>query len=587
MKKFSFKFKLISLCILMAAVSSVIGLTAYYGLHSVSDQYSNVSDSALPKLELVDSMFLSYSDIRIHLRTLGLPGLSAEEAESAVKDVKATIAGYEKYDNQYSAMPFYVGEKELYEQVNKNWIIFKGVGERVLALHQSGKPEDKEKILKIFLKDCPEAAEAYRSSMEKLVSYQKRFSSTMVQEARATVGFTNLMISLIGTLGVAIGLLVGYLFSTSMARSITQIVDSLNENAQQLTAVSSQIASSSEELSQSATEQAASLEQTAASIEEMDSMVAKNTDNSKATAATSSLSQKKATEGKAVVEKMILSMDQINQSNNTIMEQVNHSNEQLASIVKVIEEIGSKTRVINDIVFQTKLLSFNASVEAARAGEHGKGFAVVAEEVGNLAQMSGNAAKEISALLDDSVRKVNSIVSDTRSKVEKLIGEGRQTVEVGARVARECGDVLEEIVQNVSNVAVMANEISSASNEQSRGVSEITKAMNQLNQVTQSNAATSEEAASAAEELAAQAESLKKAVEDLAEAIHGGHRQVSDESKGTSASDQRESSGEAKPRNVVHIKSARKSQPIFPTQGFKKAAGDSTPGYDDEGFRDV
>jgi methyl-accepting chemotaxis protein len=78
------------------------------------------------------------------------------------------------------------------------------------------------------------------------------------------------------------------------------------------------------------------------------------------------------------------------------MNQINYSNEQMSEIVKVIQEIETKTKVINDIVFQTKLLSFNASVEAARAGEQGKGFAVVAEEVGNLAQMSGNAAKEIS-----------------------------------------------------------------------------------------------------------------------------------------------------------------------------------------------
>ena len=74
----------------------------------------------------------------------------------------------------------------------------------------------------------------------------------------------------------------------------------------------------------------------------------------------------------------------------------------------LISEIGNKTKVINDIVFQTKLLSFNASVEAARAGEHGKGFSVVAEEVGNLAHMSGNSAKEITQLLESSINRVNN-----------------------------------------------------------------------------------------------------------------------------------------------------------------------------------
>jgi methyl-accepting chemotaxis protein len=89
---------------------------------------------------------------------------------------------------------------------------------------------------------------------------------------------------------------------------------------------------------------------------------------------------------------------------------MNKSNDEISSIVKVIAEIGDKTKVINDIVFQTKLLSFNASVEAARAGEQGKGFAVVAEEVGNLATMSGKAAEEISSMLGDSMGKVELIV---------------------------------------------------------------------------------------------------------------------------------------------------------------------------------
>jgi methyl-accepting chemotaxis protein len=193
------------------------------------------------------------------------------------------------------------------------------------------------------------------------------------------------------------------------------------------------------------------------------------------------------------------------------MRDINESNAQIGEIVKVIREIDSKTKVINDIVFQTKLLSFNASVEAARAGEHGKGFAVVAEEVGNLAAMSGGAAEEISSLLESSIQKVESIAGLTKTKVEG-----------GTVVAQDCGSVLDDIVKSVTSVTKMAGEISSACTEQSQGVQEITKAMNQLDQMTQQNAATSEEAASAAEELSAQAESLNSLVRTLTQAVEGG-----------------------------------------------------------------
>ncbi len=268
------------------------------------------------------------------------------------------------------------------------------------------------------------------------------------------------------------------------------------------------------------------------------------------------------------------------------MVQVNQSNLQMADIIKVIHQIGEKTKVINDIVFQTKLLSFNASVEAARAGEHGKGFAVVAEEVGNLAQMSGNAAREISDMLAGSISKVETIVQETKTKVESLISLGKQKVDSGVSVAKQCAEVLTEIVDNVSKVSGLAHEISSASQEQAQGVAEINKAMSQMDTVTQQNAATSEETASAAEELSAQAETLKSAVEDLVRTVEGG------QSGGlTSMSSNTGSHSRMKPQKqsarVIHLKAAKKSfNANF--EESRVAVGDNmTPDRNHDGFKDV
>ena len=313
-------------------------------------------------------------------------------------------------------------------------------------------------------------------------------------------------------------------------------------------------------------------------------MVNKTSDNANSTASTSSISQQKAASGKVVVEKMIQSMDRINESNTTIMNQMNRSNDQIAEIVKVIEEIGTKTKVINDIVFQTKLLSFNASVEAARAGEHGKGFAVVAEEVGNLAQMSGNAAKEIGALLDGSIQKVNSIVSETKSRVQTLISEGKVTVDEGSRVARECGNVLEEIVQNVSSVSTMAGEIASASDEQARGVAEITKAMSQLDQVTQQNSMTSQECATAADGLSHQSQALRGAVTELVMVIRGG--KGSDQVRKVVKVQAPVFKVSTDRKNVIPIQSAKKAVAQVAPKSFQKAVG-GLPSHDDAGFEDV
>jgi methyl-accepting chemotaxis protein len=145
----------------------------------------------------------------------------------------------------------------------------------------------------------------------------------------------------------------------------------------------------------------------------------------------------------------------------------------------------------------------------------------VAEEVGNLAEMSGNAAKEISEMLSSSIQRVENIVTETKSTVTTLINSGKHKVEKGVKIARDCDVVLKEIVDNGAQVTQMANEISTACNEQAIGVREISKAMGQLDQVTHANTTTSEHVASSAEELSSQAESLRSAVAVLAETIHG------------------------------------------------------------------
>jgi methyl-accepting chemotaxis protein len=162
----------------------------------------------------------------------------------------------------------------------------------------------------------------------------------------------------------------------------------------------------------------------------------------------------------------------------------------MASISESSRKIVDIISVIDGIAFQTNILALNAAVEAARAGEQGRGFAVVAGEVRNLAQRSAAAAKEIKALIDDSVSKVD----------------------VGSRQVDHAGATMDEIVQAVRRVTDIMAEIAAASNEQSAGIEQVNQAISQMDEVTQQNAALVEEAAAAAESMQEQAQILMKAV---------------------------------------------------------------------------
>jgi len=364
----------------------------------------------------------------------------------------------------------------------------------------------------------------YHADKEKIMKPIAEFEMLLNARTDATV---NHFIFLGNMLLIAIGILacmlaVTMVWSNKTTRKfILDISLRIAEYADQVSEGSNELNSISVSLSQATVEQSSSLQETSSAIQQTSSMVVKNTENAKQAAETSAQSLSYTNEGKAAVEKMIQSIDDISRSNELIVSQVDHSNQQMEAITTMIKEIGEKTKVINDIVFQTKLLSFNASVEAARAGENGKGFAVVAEEVGNLAAMSGRSAKEISDLLEGSIRRVESIVAETRTAVQSSIAEGKEKVKSGVSTAKTCEGILNQIITNVTDVSRMAAEISGASQEQSQGIGEITKAIEQLDSATQQNAASSEKTAHASGELAHQATSLKNTVHELVQTITG------------------------------------------------------------------
>lgn len=269
------------------------------------------------------------------------------------------------------------------------------------------------------------------------------------------------------------------------------------------------------ELSRNASTEASSLTQTVAAVTQTSTTISRNSASAARTAASTAEGRESAMRGKTSTENLGFLMSEINKSNHDIMNQVRDDHARLTDIVSLIREIASKTRVINEIAFQTKLLSFNAAVEAARAGDQGKGFAVVAEEVGNLAQVSGNAAKDISIILDKSIQTVENIVISTAEKVDALITQGGIHVEHGVTASRECAGILDDIVAKICSINVMAQEIANASQEQNLGMAEISKAMEAIDHTAQVNASASRQIADITSQLKTESDSIRELTETM------------------------------------------------------------------------
>ncbi len=251
----------------------------------------------------------------------------------------------------------------------------------------------------------------------------------------------------------------------AMRDSLSQVIQEVRSNAEQVARASDELASGNADLSQRTEQQASALQETASSMEQLNTTVRSNADEAADARSLAERACSVAVDGGNAVKQVVATMGDIEASS------------------RRVEEI---TAVIESIAFQTNILALNAAVEAARAGEQGRGFAVVATEVRALAQRSAEAAKQIKQLISASVGQV----------------------ETGARQVRSAGDTLENAVQAVRELTDIIHRISTASAQQSGGLQQISAAVSHMDQLTQQNAALVEETAASGLHLQGRAQQL-------------------------------------------------------------------------------
>lgn len=264
---------------------------------------------------------------------------------------------------------------------------------------------------------------------------------------------------------------VGFVFGRwHLRKALLQNLDALSDLSADFSGSTDQVASVNSDIARASGEQLDTLTSTVSASHEIRSMIEKTSEGTLSLRSQASRLLDFTRSGNKAVEEMVSSSQDVKSGMEHFSREMQESVQKLEQVLTVIQEIATKTKVIDEIVFQTKLLSFNASVEAARAGESGKGFAVVAEEVGKLAQMSGGASSEIAKIVGKSVQVVTETIDSTRKKISVLVKDTTEKSEIGYSNAHTCEQIFVKMTDEIKEISEMIEHISVAATEQNQGI---------------------------------------------------------------------------------------------------------------------
>lgn len=514
MGKMTIKKQVLLFALFLLSIKVSIGLIGHSSLINVQENLRSVFKTRLPSVELLSQADRDFQQALVAERTLLLEGLPTEKRKELANDYFENSQQVLDRFKAYQELGKTEAEKKLGAEFLEKFATWKKLSNSRLGLTEQGDFSAVGSLSEAAKESFALSAsfEAARGKLDNLQDTvgelgEREFSSGISSFEKAETFMVSFSL-----IGVLVALIASFLLTRSVSNKLTKIAKALGNGNLDLTKMSGDLRERATSLASASREQASSVTETSSSLHEISKMVENNTKHAENSTVLVNESNHVIQRGIRTVEELRDKIQSVDNASDKLAGSVEKNNKDLEKIIAVFVEIKDKTNVINDIVFQTKLLSFNASVEAARAGAHGKGFSVVAEEIGNLAKVSGRSAKEITDLLENSLSQVNELVENSQTGLQKSLGENKDQINQSVQISERAQEAFEEISEKFKNVLSSSHEVAEASREQQSGVNEINIAMQEIS-------STISVANQSSEEVEVSSVKLKNMVDMIAENI--------------------------------------------------------------------
>ncbi len=504
----SVKFMLGTLTIFLLFISAAEMFVSIRGTRGLSHYLHDTVSNQLPAVRLITLCEMMHDGLKAVVYSSIVAAASKDESKKneVMGELKEFSENFKKYLAELKKLEL---DKSVVVEITKvepDLTAYIEEASKIVSFALSGNVKNAVDSLESFQKSF-ESLEASLGSLGDLV---EKFSKASMAASFEFEERNDLVLKSAFVIGLIVGLLAFVYVSRKLSYSMNHVSHGINKNADDLSNLTKVLANLGQHLNSASQSQAASLQETASSLAEISSMMEKTKDGGELLEKLANQNTSLIREGSQRVNDMDMAVKEIDNGNNDLFSKLDATSNSFKNILMLIQDIQNKTKVINEIVFQTKLLSFNASVEAARAGDAGKGFAVVAEEVGNLANMSGKASDEISSIIQSSTKAVENTINEVQKLINESVTKSRSQITKGVESTKHCQHSFDKIQEANQAMSKELSNILLALADQTTGIREINTATQDIDHNTQ-------ELTSEASKLNSVIIQLKESVDGLAE----------------------------------------------------------------------